>query len=66
MKIVVVVISFCLTLGACGQKGPLYLPQPNKPQPEVSAPGPAEPGQVLESGTALKAAKPQREKAASQ
>lgn len=31
MKIAVVLMLLCL--GACGQKGPLYLPQPNKPQP---------------------------------
>ncbi|MCE3251333.1 MAG: Prokaryotic lipoprotein-attachment site [Cellvibrio sp.] len=38
MKIAVVLISLCLSLGACGQKGPLYLPQPAKPQPEAPAP----------------------------
>ncbi|HSX84488.1 MAG TPA: lipoprotein [Cellvibrio sp.] len=36
MKIAVVLILLCL--GACGQKGPLYLPQPAKPQPETPAP----------------------------
>lgn len=40
MKIAVVLMLLCLSLGACGQKGPLYLPQPNKPQPEVDAPKP--------------------------
>lgn len=40
MKIAVVLVLLCLSLGACGQKGPLYLPQPNKPQPEVDAPKP--------------------------
>jgi len=38
MKIAVVSMLLCLSLGACGQKGPLYLPQPNKPQPEASSP----------------------------
>ncbi|MDR7088376.1 MULTISPECIES: LPS translocon maturation chaperone LptM [Cellvibrio] len=38
MKIAVVLMLLCLGLGACGQKGPLYLPQPNKPQPEAPAP----------------------------
>jgi predicted small lipoprotein YifL len=38
MKIAVVFVLLCLSLGACGQKGPLYLPQPNKPQPEAPAP----------------------------
>lgn len=38
MKIAVVLMLLCLSLGACGQKGPLYLPQPNKPQPEAPAP----------------------------
>ena len=38
MKIAVVLMLLCLSLGACGQKGPLYLPQPTKPQPEASAP----------------------------
>lgn len=40
MKIVVVLMLLCLSLGACGQKGPLFLPQPNKPQPEAEAPAP--------------------------
>lgn len=43
MKIAVVSMLLCLSLGACGQKGPLYLPQPNKPQPEVAAPKPEAP-----------------------
>lgn len=34
MKTAVVLMLLCLGLGACGQKGPLYLPQPAKPQPE--------------------------------
>jgi len=38
MKIAVVLVLLCLSLGACGQKGPLYLPQPNKPQPDAPAP----------------------------
>lgn len=38
MKIAVVLVLLCLILGACGQKGPLYLPQPNKPQPDAPAP----------------------------
>lgn len=38
MKIAVVLMLLCLGLGACGQKGPLYLPQPSKPQPEAPAP----------------------------
>jgi len=38
MKTAVVLILLCLGLGACGQKGPLYLPQPTKPQPETEAP----------------------------
>ena len=40
MKTVVVLMLLCLSLGACGQKGPLYLPQPAQPQPEVAAPAP--------------------------
>ncbi len=44
MKIAVVLMLLCLSLGACGQKGPLYLPQPAKPQPEAPAPQP-EPAQ---------------------
>jgi len=44
MKFSVVLMLFCLSLAACGQKGPLYLPQPNKPQPEAPAPQ-AEPAQ---------------------
>jgi predicted small lipoprotein YifL len=38
MKIAVVLVLLCLSLGACGQKGPLYLPQPNQPQPDAPAP----------------------------
>lgn len=37
MKIAAVLMLLCLSLGACGQKGPLYLPQSANPQPEVSA-----------------------------
>lgn len=43
MKIAVVFMLLCLSLGACGQKGPLYLPQPNKPQPEMGAAKPEVP-----------------------
>jgi len=49
MKIAVVLMLLCLSLGACGQKGPLYLPQPNKPQPPApqTQPAPqAEPAQL--------------------
>ena len=35
---VFLLLGLSFGLGACGQKGPLYLPQPAKPQPEVSAP----------------------------
>ena len=38
MKIAATLIVLCLSLIACGQKGPLYLPQQNKPQPEVVNP----------------------------
>jgi predicted small lipoprotein YifL len=38
MKIAVLLVLLCLSLGACGQKGPLYLPQPNQPQPDAPAP----------------------------
>lgn len=41
MKIAVVFVLLCLSLGACGQKGPLYLPQPNKPQPPAPQTQPA-------------------------
>lgn len=41
MKIAVVFVLLCLSLGACGQKGPLYLPQPNKPQPPAPQAQPA-------------------------
>jgi predicted small lipoprotein YifL len=32
---------FVLVMMGCGQKGPLYLPQPAKPAPEVAQPLPA-------------------------
>ena len=38
MKITVVLLLLCVGLGACGQKGPLYLPQPVKPKSEVVEP----------------------------
>lgn len=38
MKIAAVLLLLCFGLCACGQKGPLYLPQPVKPAPEVVAP----------------------------
>lgn len=38
MKIAAVLMLLCLSLGACGQKGPLYLPQSAKPLPGASAP----------------------------
>jgi predicted small lipoprotein YifL len=41
MKIAVLLVLLCLGLGACGQKGPLYLPQPNKPLPTDSQTGSA-------------------------
>jgi predicted small lipoprotein YifL len=34
-------IAFIVLLAGCGQKGPLYLPQPQKPAPEASKPAPA-------------------------
>ncbi|MFO1389649.1 LPS translocon maturation chaperone LptM [Cellvibrio sp.] len=33
---------FVILLAACGQKGPLYLPQPAKPSPDASAPAKTE------------------------
>jgi predicted small lipoprotein YifL len=50
MKTAVVLMLLCLGLGACGQKGPLYLPQPAKPQPEVKAPPADTKPQVEQSG----------------
>jgi predicted small lipoprotein YifL len=32
---------FVLVVSGCGQKGPLYLPQPQKPAPEAAKPAPA-------------------------
>ncbi|MGV8836620.1 LPS translocon maturation chaperone LptM [Cellvibrio sp.] len=43
MKIAVVFVLLSLSLGACGQKGPLYLPQPSKPQPPASQTQSAQP-----------------------
>ncbi|HSC66877.1 MAG TPA: lipoprotein [Cellvibrio sp.] len=43
MKTAVALMLLCLGLGACGQKGPLFIPQPAKPQPEVKAPPAAPP-----------------------
>lgn len=41
MKFAIVLMLLCLSLGACGQKGPLYLPQPVKPQPPAPQTQPA-------------------------
>jgi len=38
MKFALVLVLLCLSLGACGQKGALYLPPPAQPQPEAPAP----------------------------
>jgi len=38
MKFAIVLALLCLSLGACGQKGALYLPAPAQPQPEATAP----------------------------
>lgn len=56
MKISVLLILLCLSLGACGQKGPLYLPPTSKPQPEVSAPQSA-PKQPVTKQSATKQSK---------
>lgn len=58
MKTAVVLMLLCLGLGACGQKGPLFLPQPAKPQPEVKAPPAEAKPQVEQSGQSL-ASQPQ-------
>ncbi len=34
MKSLLLLIALCALLQACGQKGPLYLPQPDQPAPE--------------------------------
>lgn len=34
MKVVMLLLWLCACVSACGQKGPLYLPQPDKPGPE--------------------------------
>jgi predicted small lipoprotein YifL len=34
-------MAFVLVMSSCGQKGPLYLPQPQKPAPEAAKPAPA-------------------------
>ncbi|HEY0891454.1 MAG TPA: lipoprotein [Cellvibrio sp.] len=63
MKIAVVFVLLCLSLGACGQKGPLYLPQPNKPQPpapQTQPAPPAEPAQPeADQSSASPTAKPE-------
>jgi predicted small lipoprotein YifL len=38
MRSLLLLLSLCGLLLACGQKGPLYLPQSDKPAPEQSAP----------------------------
>lgn len=38
MKVVMLLLWLCACVSACGQKGPLYLPQPEKPAPEQAAP----------------------------
>ncbi|MEN0036006.1 MAG: lipoprotein [Cellvibrio sp.] len=56
MKTAVVLMLLCLGLGACGQKGPLYLPQPVKPQPEkTEAPRSQQPEQTQEIAPAKSA-----------
>lgn len=37
MKTAVILLSLCVCLCACGQKGPLYIPQSDKPTEEESA-----------------------------
>lgn len=32
--------ALVVVLAGCGQKGPLYLPQPAKPKPEAAKPAP--------------------------
>ena len=55
MKIAVVLMLLCLGLGACGQTGPLYLPEP-----EAKAPAPqAEPEQPKTDPAASPATTPQ-------
>ncbi|MNC94053.1 hypothetical protein D3C83_108180 [compost metagenome] len=43
MRVLVVFLSavFVAVLGACGYKGPLYLPKP-KPEPQSTSPAPAQ------------------------
>ena len=36
MKSLLLLLALCALLQACGQKGPLYLPQPDQPAPELS------------------------------
>lgn len=50
MKNALVFMLCCLGLAACGQKGPLYLPQPAKPQPIVE-PAEAAPDQPAAPST---------------
>lgn len=38
MRSLLLLLSLCGLLLACGQKGPLYLPQSDKPAPEHAAP----------------------------
>ncbi|QEI13550.1 LPS translocon maturation chaperone LptM [Cellvibrio japonicus] len=38
MKPLILLLSLCALLLACGQKGPLYLPQSDKPAPEQVSP----------------------------
>jgi predicted small lipoprotein YifL len=38
MKGLILLLSLCGLLLACGQKGPLYLPQPDQPAPEQTTP----------------------------
>lgn len=41
--------AFVVLLASCGQKGPLYLPQPAKPSPEASQSAPAKPAAEQDS-----------------
>jgi len=43
MRVAILLLCVCASLSACGQKGPLYLPQSDKPAPEKAVPEKTQP-----------------------
>jgi predicted small lipoprotein YifL len=62
MKTAVVLMLICFGLGACGQKGPLFLPQPAKPQPETKSAPAAAPQTIKPQATSPQEPTPQETK----